>query len=409
MLDGLQHLRQLVAQEQAHHRRRGFVRAQAMVVARRGHGDAQQVLIVVHSLDHRAQEQQELGVFKGRGARVQQVHAVAGGDGPVVVLAGAVDPTEGLFVQQAHHAVAVGDLLHQLHGQLVVVGGDVGGGEDRRQLVLGRGHLVVLGLGQDAQPPQLVVQLLHERLHPGLDDAVVVVLQLLALGRLRAQQRAAGQQQVLAGVHHALIHQEVLLLGAHRDHRRGALIAEQLQHPQRLAADGLHAAQQRRLHVQGLAAVAAKGRGDVEHGVLDEGIARRVPGGVAPGLEGGAQAAGGEGGGVGLAAHQLLAGELHDDPAVAVGADEAVVLLGGDAGHRLEPVGEVGRALLDGPVLHGVGHDVGDAQVHALALADAVQHLPIRVLRQALAHGGEVENPGGKAIGDVAHGITPLD
>ena len=46
----------------------------------------------------------------------------------------------------------------------------VGGGKDGRELVLrGRG-LVVLGLGQDAQLPQLVVQLLHERLDARLAD-----------------------------------------------------------------------------------------------------------------------------------------------------------------------------------------------------------------------------------------------
>ena len=33
-----------------------------------------------------------------------------------------------------------------------------------------------------------------------------------------------------------------------------------------------------------------------------------------------------------------------------LGADEAVMLLSGDAGQRLEPVGVVGGALLNGPV-----------------------------------------------------------
>ena len=56
-----------------------------------------------------------------------------------------------------------GDLAHDLHGQLVVVDGDVGGVEDGRQLVLARCNLVVLGLGGHAQLPQLLVQLLHER------------------------------------------------------------------------------------------------------------------------------------------------------------------------------------------------------------------------------------------------------
>ena len=67
-----------------------------------------------------------------------------------------------------------------------------------------------------------------------------------------------------------------------------------------------------------------------------------VPGGVAPGVVGGAQAAGGEGGGVRLAHDQLLAGELEQGLAVLRGGEEGVVLLGGDAGEGLEPVGVVG-------------------------------------------------------------------
>ena len=39
---------------------------------------------------------------------------------------------------------------------------------------------------------------------------------------------------------------------------------------------------------------------------------------------------------------------------------ERVVLLGGQAGHRLEPVGVVGRAVLHGPLSHRGGDDVGD-------------------------------------------------
>ncbi len=38
---------------------------QAVVVARPGHGDAQQILVQINSLDHRHQEQKELGVFGG--------------------------------------------------------------------------------------------------------------------------------------------------------------------------------------------------------------------------------------------------------------------------------------------------------------------------------------------------------
>ena len=69
-------------------------------------------------------------------------------------------------MQQAHEIVALGNLLHHLHGQLVVVGGNVGGGEDGSQLVLGGSDFIVLGLGQNAQLPQLVVQILHGLMAP---------------------------------------------------------------------------------------------------------------------------------------------------------------------------------------------------------------------------------------------------
>ena len=124
-----------------------LVGPQAVIVPGAGHGDAQQVLILVHPFDDGGQKQQEPGVLRRVFAGVQQVFPPVGGQGPVVVLAAAVDPLEGLLVEQTHQAVAGGHVFHHFHGQLVVVGGHVGGGEDRRQLVLGGGHLVVLCLG----------------------------------------------------------------------------------------------------------------------------------------------------------------------------------------------------------------------------------------------------------------------
>ena len=66
---------------------------------------AQQVLIFVHSLDNRSQEQQELRVFARRPAGLEQVFARVRGKRPVVVLARAVDALERLFVQQADKAM----------------------------------------------------------------------------------------------------------------------------------------------------------------------------------------------------------------------------------------------------------------------------------------------------------------
>ena len=373
-----------------------------MVVARGGHGDAQQILVFVHGLDDGAQEQQELGVLIGGGAGIQQVHPGVGGDGPVVVLAGAVDPVEGLLMEQAHQAMALGNLLHHLHGQLIVVGCDVGGGEDGSQLMLGWGHLVVLGLGQDTQLPQLVVQLLHVGCHPGLDGAEVMIVQLLTLGGLGAEEGAAGVDQVLTPVKILLVHQEVLLLGADGGLDGGHIgVAEELQHPQGLTVDGFHGPQQSGLLVQSLAAVGQEHGGDAQNAVLDEGIGGGIPGGVASGLEGGTQAAGGEGGGVGLALNQLFAGEFHDDLSAGLGGDEAVVLLGGDAGHGLEPVGEMGGALFHGPLLHGLGDLVGGGDVQRGALGDAFLPGAVGCGRQALFHGLLVEDQAAEQFGEL--------
>ena len=377
--------------------------AQPVVVAGVGHGAAQQLLVLVHPLDKGGQEQQEPGVLTGGGAGAEEVHARVGGQGPVVVLTGAVDPGEGLFVEQAHHVVPPGHLLHDLHGQLVVVAGGVGVAVDGGQLVLGGGDLVVLGLGQDAQLPQLLIQLLHVGGHPGLDGAEVVVLQLLSLGGLGSEEGAAGEQQVLPPVEDVPVDEEVLLLGAHlADDPLHVRVPEQPQHPHRLAGELLHGAQQGGFFIQGLSAVGAKDGGDTETAVLDEGEGGGVPGGVAPGLEGRSEASGGEGGGVRLPPDQLLAGKLHEHPAGALGCNEAVVLFSGNAGHRLEPVGIVGSAPVHGPVFHLGGHLVGGFQGEGSPLLHTFFPRSVAGIGQALLHNLLIEDHAAKLAGYVS-------
>ena len=57
-----------------------------MVVARRGDGDAKQVLVFVNGLDDGAQEGEELCVFVRRVAGREEVQAPVRREGPVVVL-----------------------------------------------------------------------------------------------------------------------------------------------------------------------------------------------------------------------------------------------------------------------------------------------------------------------------------
>ena len=399
---------QLVAEEHGHDGRRRLVGAETVVVAGARRRHAQKLLILVDRLNNAGEEYEEAQVLHGVLARIEQV-AATGGDGPIVVLARPVDGLEGLLVLQAHQAVVAGQQLHLLHGEQVLVHRAVRLGEDGRQLVLGRGHLVVLGLRGNAERPQLVVELLHELVHCGTDGAEVMLLQFLALYRRIAEQRAAREHDVEALLVVLLGDEEVLLLGAEgRGHAVGRIVAEQVEHAAALGLDGFHGAQKRRLLVERLAGVAAEGRGDAEHLVLDEGVGGGIPGGVAAGLEGGAQAAGGEAGGIGLALDEFLAGEGHDGAAVIGGIDEAVVLLGSDARQRLEPMSVVGGALLDGPLFHGVGDDVGHVLVQRRAFLDSFHQLLVGGLRQTLAHHMLVEHHGAVQIGHFRHnGFAP--
>ena len=138
-------------------------------------------------------------------------------------------------------------------------------GEHRRHLMLSRGHLVVLGLRQDAQSPERLIQILHIRGHSGADGAEVMVLQLLPLGGLCAEQGPAAHSQVLPLLIEGLVNQEILLLRPHLGSDPLRLcVAEEPEDPDRLAADLVHGPQQRRLLVQGFAGVGAEDGGDAQ-------------------------------------------------------------------------------------------------------------------------------------------------
>ena len=404
MGDGLHHGGQFVAKEHGNDGRRRFAGAEAMVVARRGCGDAQKILMLVHGVHHRGEEEQKLHVLRRGLARLEQVHARVRGQGPVVVLAAAVDAGKGLFMEQADKTVLDGDLFHHLHGQLVVVGGDVDVGKHRGQFVLrGRGF-VVFGAGEHAQFPQFLVQLAHEGRDARLQRAEVLVVHLLPLGGAGAKERAAGVFEVGTALVDGAVDEEILLFRADGGVDAAHVpVAKEPQNAQRLAVERFHGAQKRRFLVQHAAGVGIERRGDAQRIVLDKGVAGGVPGGVAAGFEGGAQPARGEGGGVRLALDQLLAGELHDDAAGAGGRQKGVVLFSGNVGQRLEPVGEVRRALGDGPVLHGVGHHVSHAAVEVAPFLNGLLQFFIGIVRQKRAHHRVAEDHGSEDRLNVAH------
>ena len=261
-----------------------------MIIASGSYGKPQQILIIVDRFDHGAKEQEELRVLIRSGAGREQVLAAVCGDGPVVVLAAAVDAREGFFMQQADQAVPGCDLLHDLHGQLVVVGRDIGGRIDGSQFVLGRRHFVMLCLGQNAQLPELFVQVFHKGRDAGLDHAEIVIIQLLALGRPGAEQGPAGEAQIGALFIHFTGDQKILLLRSDGGYDApGAVISEQAEDSEGLFAEDFHGTEQGCFLVKGLSAVGTEGCGDTKGSAFDEGIGGRIPGGIAPCFKSGAE------------------------------------------------------------------------------------------------------------------------
>ena len=168
------------------------------------------------------------------------------------------------------------------------------------------------------------------------------------------------------------------------------------------ARERVHRAQQRDLRVERLTGPGGERGGDAEQRAVrvleDERRAGGVPGRVAARLEGRAHAARGERRGVRLALDQLLARELGERGALTGGVEERVVLLGREAGERLEPVREVGGALLECPVLHRGRHRVRERGVDGLALLERALQALEDVLGEPLALDGQREDVGAERV-----------
>ena len=145
-----------------------------------------------------------------------------------------------------------------------------------------------------------------------------MILHFLALRRMCAEQRAAGENQVQTLGIIFLADEEIFLFCANGGGHALDVLAKQLQHTAGFPADGIHGAQQRGLLIKNLTRVGAECRGDAQRVVLNESIGGRVPSRVAARLKSGTQTAGGEGRSVRLALGELLAGEFHDDGTIAL-------------------------------------------------------------------------------------------
>ena len=296
LLERLENGGQLVAEEHRNYCGRCLVSAETVVIARGSDRETEQTLVVVYCLNYCAEEYEELCIVMWGIAGGKQVNSGVRSYRPVVVLTAAVYARKGLLVQQADEPVTGRDLLHYLHCQLVVVGCNVCSGIDRRKLMLCGCDLVVLGLCENSELPELLVKISHVFGNSRLDSAEIMVVKLLTLRRLCTEKRSAAELEVGTLLVHFLIYKEVFLLGSYRGANTGRVgVAEQLEYTHSLLVQRLHGAKKRSLFIERLAAVRAECSRNAERLILYECIGGRVPCGVAARLKGRTQTAGGKG------------------------------------------------------------------------------------------------------------------
>ena len=307
-------------------------------------------------------------------------------------------------MQQADKAVPAGNFLHHFHRELVLVGSYVSGGINHGKFMLGRGNLVVLCFGIDAELPELLVQFLHISLHTRLDGSEIVVVQLLAFGRFRAEKCSSGVTQILALQKHFPVYQEVFLFRP--DIGRDSLyafIAEEFQNSQCLTVDSLHTPQQGSLLIQRLPAVGTECRRDAERFFLDKRIAGWIPGSVSSGFKRCAQAAGRKRRCIRLTLDQFLSGKFHDGTSVRRRIDKAVMFLGSNARQRLKPVCKMCSSVLHRPGAHGRSHRIGKLLIQRRPFLNGPVERLIDVLRQSGTHHFVIKDFTGKYFGYAAH------
>ena len=400
----LEEFAELAAEEGRYDGRRCLATAQSVGVGGAHDGGFEEAVVAIDAHERLDDEGDEAQVVLGRLAGGVEENTRVGGEAPVVVFARAVDAGKGLFVEQAAESVLARHAGHERHEQHIVVNGQVAFLEDGGEFKLVGGHLVVARLAGDAEFEGADFEVAHKFGHTFGDGAEVVVVHLLVLAALVPHQGAARQEEVGACGIEALVNEEIFLLPTEVGADALHIGAEIAGYGSGGAVDGSQGFLERCLVVKGLARVGDKYGGNHQRVADDENGRGGVPGGIAAGLEGGADAAVGETGSVGLLLHEFLAAEVFYHAALAIVLYEGVVLLGRTFGERLKPVGAVCGTHFHGPTLHALGHLVGHAECERCALFYGFAQFAIGVEGQVLEHLLLVEHVACEILGGTAFG-----
>ena len=171
-------------------------------------------------------------------------------------------------MEQASEAVFIGDAAEGLHGEHLVIVGEVGAFEDGGDFILGGGHFVMARFDGNAELVELMFAVEHTCEHALGNGAEVMIFHFLALRGHRAEKGAARVDQVGAGEVEVFVDQKVFLFRADSGEDFFALLAEELEDADRLGGKGFHGAKKRGFFVEGFAGPGDERGGDHQDGAV---------------------------------------------------------------------------------------------------------------------------------------------
>jgi len=232
------------------------------------------------------------------------------------------------------------------------------------------------GFQRDAISVGFKLHLFHERCHPRVYGAEIVVFQLLVFGTFMPHERPVCQTQIGACGVQSLIDQEVFLFPAEVWIDLFHIGIEKPTHLYGCFIYLWKCFQKGRFVIEGFTCVRDEDSGNTQCIVHDKCRGRRIPGCVPPRFEGVADTTAGETGGIRFLLCQQLARKALDDPAVRTVdiIDERIVLLRCPFREGLEPVGVMGGPHFNGPHFHPCSHMIRNLPMECGTLINGLQH-----------------------------------
>ena len=167
-----------------------------MIVVSSCDGNPQQIRMQIHRANDRGKTDHELHIGMRIVAWIKKIDPSVGGHRPIVVLSRAVDSSKWLFMEQAFKSVLSGNGPQYMHRCHLMINCDIGIFEGRRKFVLTRRDFIVPRFDRDSKFKQTLFAFGHISQDSFRDCTKVVILQLLTLRRLSADQRSTANNEI---------------------------------------------------------------------------------------------------------------------------------------------------------------------------------------------------------------------